>query len=209
MNKKIISDKLKDWWPLVVVAIVFILTFAVVWGIRSARLNDTKALVGDDLRETVVLSAGDVEVDGAMFSYYMYNTYRSFLNYYGNSATSYYGLNPSVSLKGQNHPDGGTWFAYFADIARAEVEKAMVMVSEAEKAGVSLTENELSIIADNAAAYPDDQLVNGITREDVSRAMQLQSLAIKYRTMLTANLEISQNDLDERAQADQKLYSLV
>jgi len=207
MNKKITSAKIKEWLPLIVVAIVFVITFAVVWGIRSARLNDTKALTDDDLREEIVLSTGDMQIDGAMFTFYMYNTYRSFLDYYGDSVTSYYGLVPTTSLKLQNHPDGGTWYDFFAGIASTEARKAMVLAAEAQKAGLSLSAAERESIAEAAAALTDEELVNGITREDVSRALELQSLAAKYRTQLTRNAEISDSDLEQRAQADRNSYS--
>ncbi|OLA58459.1 MAG: hypothetical protein BHW37_02840 [Firmicutes bacterium CAG:272_52_7] len=114
----------------------------------------------------------------------------------------YFGLDTSKSLKSQK-PAGSTdttWFAFFMNVAKNQVNELVALASTAQEKGLKLEEKELKAIDDTmksikeAAAtngfasvnkYLASYYVNGVTESAVRKCMELQYLASKYYTELT------------------------
>ena len=153
------------------------------------------------LEKTVSGTSEKYEIDNAMMAYFMYGQYKSYVqnNYY---YLSYMGLDTSKSLKSQNitGSDNMTWFAYFMNVAKNQVNELVALASTAQEKGLKLEEKELKAIDDTmksikeAAAtngfasvnkYLASYYVTGVTESAVRKCMELQYLASKYYTELT------------------------
>lgn len=153
------------------------------------------------LEKTVSGTSEKYEIDNAMMAYFMYGQYRSYVqknSYY----LPYFGLDTSKSLKSQK-PAGSTdttWFAFFMNVAKNQVNELVALASTAQEKGLKLEEKELKEIDDTmksikeAAAtngfasvnkYLASYYVNGVTESAVRKCMELQYLASKYYTELT------------------------
>ena len=153
------------------------------------------------LEKTVSGTSEKYEIDNAMMAYFMYGQYRSYVqknSYY----LPYMGLDTSKSLKSQK-PAGSkdtTWFAFFMNVAKNQVNELVALASTAQEKGLKLEEKELKEIDDTmksikeAAAtngfasvnkYLASYYVNGVTESAVRKCMELQYLASKYYTELT------------------------
>lgn len=153
------------------------------------------------LEKTVSGTSEKYEIDNAMMAYFMYGQYRSYVqknSYY----LPYMGLDTSKSLKSQK-PAGSkdtTWFAFFMNVAKNQVNELVALASTAQEKGLKLEEKELKAIDDTmksikeAAAtngfasvnkYLASYYVNGVTESAVRKCMELQYLASKYYTELT------------------------
>ena len=153
------------------------------------------------LEKTVSGTSEKYEIDNAMMAYFMYGQYRSYVqknSYY----LPYFGLDTSKSLKSQK-PAGSTdttWFAFFMNVAKNQVNELVALASTAQEKGLKLEEKELKAIDDTmksikeAAAtngfasvnkYLASYYVNGVTESAVRKCMELQYLASKYYTELT------------------------
>lgn len=153
------------------------------------------------LEKTVSGTSEKYEIDNAMMAYFMYGQYKSYVqnNYY---YLTYLGLDTSKSLKSQNiaGSDNMTWFAYFMNVAKNQVNELVALASTAQEKGLKLEEKELKAIDDTmksikeAAAtngfasvnkYLASYYVTGVTESAVRKCMELQYLASKYYTELT------------------------
>ena len=76
-------------------------------------------------------------------SFLLYTQYDNFLNQYGSYA-SYFGIDPSTSLKAQwqDKTNGITWFDYFATSAKNQVEELLICCEAARVAGMTLTDED-------------------------------------------------------------------
>ena len=165
------------------------------------------------MRARTAAESEDFEVDGAMMTYYVYATYMTYVNYYyevyssllGSSSSSsidvysLMGIDPDVSLKRQVYDteSGKTWFDYFAETARSQVEEQLVYCQAAKAAGVTLEEDDyatidesieqLQIYADLYGMTLDSYIAanygKGVKEKDVRRVMELGQLASKYAEM--------------------------
>lgn len=164
------------------------------------------------LRAQTAAESEDFEVDGAMMSYYVYSSFATYANYFyevyssmlSSSSTSIdvyslMGIDADKSLKKQvyNEESGQTWFDYFADTAKTQVEQQLVYCQAAKAAGVELTEEDyaaidasINEIATHATMYGtslDNYLAanygKGVKEKDVRRVMELGQLASKYAEM--------------------------
>ena len=159
------------------------------------------------LRAKTVMSSDDYTVNGAMMTYYMNanyhsymtnmeNTYSSLLTSLGYDIYDFLGIDPSVSLKKQvqNTETGATWFDYFADTTKANVEQYLVYCQAAKEAGITLDEDDLAQVEQSLAmmqiyasyygytysGYITSLYGTGVREKDVRDAMELSLLASKY-----------------------------
>lgn len=167
------------------------------------------------LEKTVSGTSEKYEIDNAMMAYFMYGQYKSYVqnNYY---YLSYLGLDTSKSLKSQNitGSDNMTWFAYFMNVAKNQVNELVALASTAQEKGLKLEEKELKEIDDTmksikeAAAtngfasvnkYLASYYVNGVTESAVRNCMELQYLASKYYTELTDSYTYTDAQIEKYA----------
>lgn len=167
------------------------------------------------LEKTVSGTSEKYEIDNAMMAYFMYGQYKSYVqnNYY---YLSYLGLDTSKSLKSQNitGSDNMTWFAYFMNVAKNQVNELVALASTAQEKGLKLEEKELKEIDDTmksikeAAAtngfasvnkYLASYYVTGVTESAVRKCMELQYLASKYYTELTDSYTYTDAQIEKYA----------
>lgn len=167
------------------------------------------------LEKTVSGTSEKYEIDNAMMAYFMYGQYKSYVqnNYY---YLSYLELDTSKSLKSQS-PAGSkdtTWFAFFMNVAKNQVNELVALASAAQEKGLKLEEKELKEIDDTmksikeAAAtngfasvnkYLASYYVTGVTESAVRKCMELQYLASKYYTELTDSYTYTDAQIEKYA----------
>ncbi len=167
------------------------------------------------LEKTVSGTSEKYEIDNAMMAYFMYGQYKSYVqnNYY---YLSYLELDTSKSLKSQS-PAGSkdtTWFAFFMNVAKNQVNELVALASTAQEKGLKLEEKELKEIDDTmksikeAAAtngfasvnkYLASYYVTGVTESAVRKCMELQYLASKYYTELTDSYTYTDAQIEKYA----------
>lgn len=165
------------------------------------------------LEKTISGTSEKYEIDNAMMAYFMYSQYRSYVqnNYY---YLTYLGLDTSKSLKSQNVSDNMTWFAYFMNVAKNQVNELVALASTAQEKGLSLDEDETKEIDDTmksikeAAAtngytsvnkYLASYYVTGVTESAVRKCLELQYLASKYYTELTDSYTYTDEEIQKYA----------
>ncbi len=165
------------------------------------------AATGYFLRNTVVMSSDNYQVDNAMMTYYLKNEYYTFANQYSNYL-SMYGLDTSESLKKQEYGDS-TWFDYFMTQAKNQVNDILLCAEKAKADGMELGDEEKAEIDDainSMKSYAEENNVTfesylssvfdrGINESDVRRALELSSIASKYYNQYSDSLEYTDEDL--------------
>ena len=158
--EKYVKKKKSNWASAIVgpllIALIAVLLVVVLVG--NALSNG-----GVIMRSRTAAESEDFEVNGAMMTYYVYSSYSSYINYlyeiYSSMLSSssninvydYMGIDPNVSLKDQvyDKESGQTWFDYFADMAKTQVEQQLVYAQAAKEAGVTLDDEDYAAIDQN------------------------------------------------------------
>lgn len=145
------------------------------------------------LRWTTVAESEHYSVTGTMLSYYFYQNYSYFLGTYG-SLAQYIGLNTGMSLKDQTMQNSEqSWFDYFMDSVKGEIEQMLVYCEEARARGIKLEDEDYAVIDEALeslahAASESGYSVNGyitgmygtgVKKSDVRRALEISQLASK------------------------------
>lgn len=150
------------------------------------------------LESTISGVSEKYEINNGMMAYLMYSQYQQYIqeNYY---YLSYIGLDPSKSLKSQKMYDGTSWYNFFMEMAKTQVDELVALASEAKENGIELDEDEKKEIKDTVSSikasakannYPtvDKFLaynyVPGVTISAVESCLELQYLASKYYEVL-------------------------
>ncbi len=144
-------------------------------------------------RAQIVMKTDNFEVNGSMMSYFIFSQYANYLNTYGDYL-SYTGLDTAKALKDQYTTDSEnntiTWFEYFADAAKEDAEKLLVLCEDANANGVALTDVEKKAADDRAEqSYTNvGQYAQGVKKQDVIDCVTLSMLATKYQLVLEGEL---------------------
>ena len=203
--EKYVKKKKSNWASAIVGPLLaaLILVLVVVVLIGNSLTNG-----GVIMRSRTAAESDDFEVNGAMMTYYVYSSYSNYVNYlyevYSSMMSSssnidvykYMGIDPNVSLKDQIYDEesGQTWFDYFADMAKTQVEQQLVYAQAAKEAGVKLDDDDYAAIDQNIemiGAYAElygvsfnSYLANnygkGVREKDIRRALELTQLSAKY-----------------------------
>ncbi len=153
---------------------------------------------GNYLRNDIVASTENFEVDNAMMTYYFRSAYVAMQSEYGDYFSMFTGIDTTASLKDQvSDPDTGTtWFDAILIDTMASVEGTLALAEEAKAAGIELSEQEHKYIEDSLQYATDYYLDDGVTEEDITKAMELSILAQKYTTHLANGMEYTDEELD-------------
>lgn len=144
------------------------------------------------LRNTVVATTENYEVDNAVFSYFFHKYYQEFTGTYG----YYLPIDPNVSLKGQAcslYSDGTTWFEFFAGNAQNTLANTLAFCEEANVRGITLDEEDHKQIDDaiksikksakeagvTTSYYIHAMFGPGVNQKDLRRALEYSVLATK------------------------------
>lgn len=165
---------------------------------------------GAGIRNQTAAQSDDYTVDGAMMSFFIYDSYNSFLDYYG-TYVSNFGLDTSKSLKTQQGPDGEgtTWYDYFVTDAKATIRETLSLCEAAKKAGVTLTSEETAAVADRASMTNKKLYGRGVKTSDIEKCMTLLAVASKYKGEMYDGFEVTDGDIDTYYEANKKKYDSV
>lgn len=173
------------------------------------------------LRRTVVMTSRHFEIDGGMLSYYYYDLYHTCLAEEGDALTAA-GLDPTKPLKEQRRAeDGQSWYDYFMTDTLDYVRRILVFAEVARAAGDgfeaadSATADTLAYLSTEAAAegmslasYITARYGEGVSEEDVRRAVRLSAYALGRFDLLTATV-YSEAELEAAYQKDPASYKKI
>ncbi len=186
-----------------VIAIVLACVLAV-----TAVLN-----LGIGLRVQTVAKGEETRVDGAMMSFFVNDAIMNwYMSYY--SYAQYFSVDLTQDLRSQTYGDPdkeynyetmflgefeGSWYDYFLEQAKTTVEQYVIYADAAKAAGVELDDEDKEYI-DSLMESVDSTLESygvsygewygkGVTKSDVRKCYELQTLASKYATQLYEEYE--------------------
>ena len=190
--------------------IAIVCTVLVVALLGSLVAYSSLVTSGHFLRNTVVATTENYEVDNAVFSYFFHKYYQEFNNTYG----YYFPINTSVSLKGQTctlYSDGSTWFDFFAANAKSTLSNTLAFCEEANARGITLTEEDHKEIDEAIASiktaakqagvttsyYTHVMFGSGVNQKDVRRALELSVLASKCNQAIVDSYNYTEADFNK------------
>lgn len=163
------------------------------------------------LRSTVI-KGEHFSVTKGMMSYYIYEQYETFLNYYGSSLDQM-SFDKDKSLKKQNYKEGMTFFEFFADNAYDNAQSYMYYCEAAYKAGYDISEEKKQAVRERVEALDPAVYGRGVTTEDMYNAMYLGVLAAEYNAVIyeenVPSLEDIEKYLEDNTTACQYVDYLV
>ena len=162
------------------------------------------------LRNTVVATTENYEVDNAVFSYFFHKNYQEFTSTYG----YYFPIDTNISLKGQTctlYSDGSTWFDFFASNAKSNLANLLAFCEEANARGITLSEEDQAEIDAAIATLKDSAKQAGVTtsfyirsmfgagvnQKDLRRALEITTLASKCNQAIVEAYNYGEADYDK------------
>lgn len=197
--------KVRNVTAIVTIAVVLCLVLTVLAGslINNIRLNN-----GNYLRNEIAAASSNIDVDGAMMNYYFNSVYNNVLAQYGSYIT-YYGLDPSMSLKQQTFSGTETWFDYLMGGAKDNVKNLLQLNEAAAKNGVALTDAEKAAIRTRADETNASYYGRGTKKNDIYNAMLIEALAYKYQLINQDSLAPTADEIDAHYAENTKDYQYV
>ncbi len=185
--------------------ITMIVAIVVVAGIVIGAV----ATGGIVMRVQTAASSAHYKVTGTMMSYYAHEVYNNYINeaeqLYGSmlSSSSGYtvysllGIDPNTPLDKQvrDKNTGATWFDYFMEQARSQVEEILLYCEGAHAAGIELDEKDeqsiditiqymqwcaSSLYGSSMNSYLSSLYGTGVKEKDIRAALELSTLASKF-----------------------------
>lgn len=158
-------------------------------------------------RHQVAASTDNFTVTGSMMNYFFY------LNYNQSAAQfAAYGLNPNASLKSQTFQgaNGSTWFDYFATMTVSYVQEILSMCEAAHENGITMEAEDYAEVDATIETMRQTAEANGYTlknyllsafgaavnEDDVRACLELNTLATKYYTAFSAELNYTEADYE-------------
>lgn len=163
-------------------------------------------------RRNKVASSGEFDVSVSMMQY-LFNTV---VDTYETDYADYLdqiGLNTNADLKEQAcsySEDGGTWYDYFLDTTKTQVEELLILCEKAKKDGMELNENDKKYIDKNMTMFENAAEDNGqtleeylsdtygsiVSIEDVRKCYELTVLATKYQNKYADTLSYTTEEIE-------------
>ncbi len=162
------------------------------------------------------------EIDAGMMAYFYKNGFNNFVNqnyYY----LSYYGLDINKSLKSQYISQDMTWFAYFMNQAKNDVNQLVALASEGQAKGVKLEEDDYKTIDSSIASMEAGAKSNGfpslksylksqyagISEKTVRKCLELQQLASKYYNQLIETFTFTEEEISAYAEENPEKFRMT
>ena len=175
-------------------------------------------------RNTVAAESEHFKVTVPMLTYYFNAMYQNYANQSNGALLQYMGLDATKSLKAQNYTTGQTWYDYFMDLTKNQVQNILVLAEAARAKGLELTEDQKKeideLIADFDAyakqyGYSNtDQFVQraygpSVRAKDVRACLELSYLADAYSEYLVGTYEYTEADWDAYFEENEQSYLKV
>ncbi len=157
------------------------------------------------LEKIVVGESEYYQVDASMLAYTIYSNYSNYISTY-KDYLSIIGLDTSKSLRDQKFSDTQTWFDYFEETAKNQLDEYVVFASLARKKNMTLTEDDnkqidtyitsltasaLASKYQNLNSYLNSNLCPGVNENSIRRVLELQLLATDYYNEFKTETEAS------------------
>ncbi len=197
--------KVRTVTAIVTIAVVLCLVLTVLAG---ALINNIRLNRGAYLRNEIAAASTNIDVDGAMMNYYFNSIYNNVLAQYGSYIT-YYGLDPSISLKQQTFSGTQTWFDYLMDGAKDNTKNLLQLNEAAGANGVALTDAEKAAIRTRADETNASLYGRGTKKNDIYNAMLIEALAYKYQLINQNSFLPSADEIDDYYAENTKNYQYV
>lgn len=188
-------------------------TVVIVLIIAGAVIYSNLVSGGFVQRHTIAVTSENYEVDNTIMSYHFYSQYQNFMSYAGSYASSF-GLDTSKSLKSQVCsllPNNQTWYTYFMDMAKEQVEFIVMFCEEAIDRGIELDDADYDTIKETISSLKSEARANnvsvsyyissifgsGVKEKDIRRALEMEMLANKCRQAIVAEYSYDEADFDK------------
>ena len=180
-----------------------VLAVAVVLTITASVLSNK----GFFRRHSVVMSTPHYKITGQMMSYFIYNTYETYVEQYSDQL----GISADTSLKKQNFREDVSWFDYFALEARTNLRQVLLFAEKANEQGVTLTEEELATIDQNVenADISTYAAKFALTKNDLRAVLQLSSIASKMYAQVIGEYTVSDADIDAYFKENSQYFKTI
>ena len=209
MSKKQASKKAKEN-RIATAAALIALTVAVVGAVLLGLGKDFWKASSED----PALRIGDITYSAAQCNYYFYSAYHAVLDS-ASGSEDLIGLDPSLPLDQQDCPlseEGENWYEYLWNSAKEEMWRSTSLFLDAERQGMTLSEEDQSEIAnleeyymlqaadagyDSADDYLSAVYGEGMTVELLKELMERQLLAEDYENQVELSYSFSEEELRE------------
>lgn len=159
-------------------------------------------------KSKTAVTIGDQSYTTGVVQFYYHSAYNQFLNMYGQYASAF-GLDTSKPLDQQPYgEDGDTWADYFKDMGLDNMQRAIILSSEARKAGLSLSEESQTYLQetkDDITAYCVNNnitkgtyfasLGTGVTEKVYYEQLENMLLADDYSAYLMEQMQYSDDEI--------------
>ncbi len=200
------ADK-KETVKIYTAVVAVVLVVALIVGSISILAVSIKK-TGNYLRDTVVVSTENFEVNNAMLSYLFADNFymqKSYYDYY----QSYFGFNTSKSLKSQKYGDNMTWYDYFIENALDNAASMLISCEGAHAEGIEIDDKDMILVEKEITALKnvaeslemslDDYLSEyyglGVKENDVRDALKLYYLSTKYYYHQLDSIDVTDADI--------------
>ncbi len=157
------------------------------------------------LRTQTAVSTKHYSLSNAEYCYFYDQCYNSYLDSFAATGKEP-AFDPDKKLSQQQTDDGITWHDFFLESTNSVVQSLLQHCEMAYDADYHLTEEQLATCAENAAALDMTTMPNGVRREDIQTAMELEMLGNSYYEQLVNAIEITDEELKQRYEKNKAAY---
>ena len=199
----------------------------------TGNAADTQDTTPDGIDPSkVVLKIGSEEITFAEFNLYYCRNVMNVIAYAQNSFGDQYaemliqseGFDPNSPFRDQDckYAEGSSWFDYFVDSAKGELDEIVTLCNVAAENGVALSDEEITDCESQVTeivAYANQNQMSvaqlygdslGITTEDTVRSLTYKiALAQKAKDTFEETHQLSDDDIKAEYEANGKKYEVV
>lgn len=191
----------------VALSVIGVLVLSVVGVLIANKIHEDYLDSGKGLRNVIAMSSDNYSVDNAMLTYFIYNDYYYYVNYYGDNA-SYYGIDEDLELSEQyyNESSGITWLDYCTDEAITNLKSMLLLCEDAKANNFTLTDEENAEISKMLETVTPSSYGRGVNLEDIRKSLEISYLASNYQDSLKAGISISDQEIESYYNENAKDY---
>ncbi|MBQ2392221.1 MAG: peptidylprolyl isomerase [Clostridia bacterium] len=163
------------------------------------------------LRNKIVISAGDTQVDAALASYFVNKEYNDFVNKYSEEISDYINTDEPLDEQKCSYDSSISWEQYFINRGKDIASQNALLSAAAEERGLELSQQDKddieSSIADleTAAAeygvssdkYASMLFGRGVKADDVRRGLTMSALSGKYYNVLMDEFDFAESEIND------------
>ncbi len=196
------QEKIRKCRPLIIAGIALVAVVCILLGVFFGVIVKQPWY----LRKTVAMETENYKVTGQMMAYYIYSSYETNLQNYGDL-----GIDSKTSLKRQMLRDGVSWFEFFKLEAQTNMRQVLLFAEKAKEQGVTLTEEETTEFNEYLATLDISaySAAFGLTLDDLKQALELTNLASKMYEKTVDEMNITDADLEAYFKENEKYFKTV